>query len=49
MAEAAERLAQIAGRGVQHAICLVNPREVQGAAEIMAQFGAEWLPKLRGV
>jgi len=48
MAEAAERLAQIGERGVQHAICLVNPREPQGAAEIMAQFGAEWLPKLHG-
>jgi probable F420-dependent oxidoreductase len=47
--ETAERLAAIAEKGVSHAICVLNPREVAGAAEIMAQFGAQQLPKLRGV
>lgn len=49
MAETSERLAQIAGRGVDHVICLVNPRELDGAGEIMAQFGAEWLPKVHAL
>ena len=49
MRETAERLAQISSRGVQHAICGVNPREAAGAAEIMAQFGAEHLPSLRAL
>jgi probable F420-dependent oxidoreductase len=49
MAETAERLAQVAQRGVQHCICLVNPRELDGAGEIIAQFGAEWLPKVHAL
>jgi probable F420-dependent oxidoreductase len=46
MERAAEQLASIASRGVSHAIGLINPREANNAAEIMAQFGAEWLPKV---
>lgn len=46
IAEAAERLAQLGERGVDHAICLVNPREMAASGEIIARFGAEWLPKL---
>jgi hypothetical protein len=48
MAEAAERFANLAQHGVSHAIGMVNPREMEGAAEIVAQFGAEWLPKVQG-
>jgi len=47
--EAAERLAAIAEKGVGHAICVFNPREVAQAPEIMAQFGAEQLPKLHAL
>lgn len=49
MRETAERLAQTASRGVQHAICGVNPSEIAGAAEIMAEFGAEHLSQLRAL
>jgi hypothetical protein len=34
---------------VSHAICVLNPRETAGAAEIIAQFGAEQLGRLRAV
>jgi hypothetical protein len=47
--EAAERLAAIAEKGVGYAICVLNPPEVAGAPEIMAQFGAEQLPKLHAL
>jgi len=33
----------------RHAICVLNPRDVAGAPEIMAQFGAEQLPKLHAL
>ena len=41
--------AAIAEKGIGHAICLLNPREVAGAPEIMAQVGAERLPKLHAL
>ena len=47
MAETAERLAEIAAKGVSHAICVVNPKENAGAPEILRQFGAEHLGALQ--
>lgn len=49
MAQASETLATLAGRGVAHAICTVNPREYAGAVDIIRQFGGEHLPKLHGL
>jgi probable F420-dependent oxidoreductase len=49
MREAAERLAHVAGRGVDHAICIINPREIEGATEIMGQFAAEHLAALHSL
>jgi probable F420-dependent oxidoreductase len=43
MGLACEQLAQLAGRGVAHAICTVNPREYAGAVDIIRRFGEEYL------
>lgn len=42
----ATQLAALAGRGVAHAICMVHPRELEHADELIAEFGQEWLPKV---
>ncbi len=39
----AEQLLRVAEMGVSHAVCLVNPREMERAAEVMAAFGAAHL------
>lgn len=44
----ATQLAALAERGISHAICLVNPRELDHATELIAEFGLEWLPKVHG-
>ena len=48
-AQMAEQLAALAARGVSHAICLVHPREVANAPDVIARFGADHLPGLHAL
>jgi len=49
MEETAQRLEQLAARGVRHAICLVDPRRMAEAEAILAEFGRKYLPRLHEV
>ncbi len=46
--QVAERLAKIAELGVEHTICLVHPRNVPQAGEVIGEFGARYLKAIQG-
>lgn len=49
MPRLAETLAGLAGRGVQHAILVVDPRELARAPELLREFGANYLPAVHAL
>jgi probable F420-dependent oxidoreductase len=45
--EAAGRLSHLRDLGVDHALCVVHPREIENAREIIGEFAAKHLPAIQ--